>query len=243
MKLNGEVIGEAPLRIRNLPEGEHRVEINAPPGFYNKTQSVAVTQGEAPRVEVELEAMNVVGRFESVPPGAAAFLVADGERKAIGKTPASAEIDPRKSYEVVFEKSGYSPLRLPLGLEGAPNVELSATLVPLERGRPAAAERAPAESDRPPSPAPVEEREPRPSVAAAAEPGILRLGAKPPCRIFVDGRDTGETTPQPRLELEPGRHRITLVNDELGLKESFIVKIKAGETTVAIKDYMDLVEK
>ena len=75
--------------------------------------------------------------------------------------------------------------------------------------------------------------------ASGAGQGTLGLMAKPPCRIFIDGRDTGQKTPQVGISLKVGRHRVTLINNEFGLKESFVVKIKAGEATKAIKDLTD----
>jgi hypothetical protein len=62
------------------------------------------------------------------------------------------------------------------------------------------------------------------------------LGAKPPCQILIDGKDTGLVTPQRNISLPAGRHRIVLVNSEHGIRESFIVTIKAGETVKEIKD-------
>jgi hypothetical protein len=72
--------------------------------------------------------------------------------------------------------------------------------------------------------------------------GMLGLGAKPPCRIFIDGRDTGQKTPQVGIKLKAGKHRVTLVNDEFGIKESFSVKVTAGQTEKAFKDMMDKVQ-
>ncbi len=74
--------------------------------------------------------------------------------------------------------------------------------------------------------------------AAKAE-GVLSLGAKPPCEIFIDGRNTGLRTPQRELKLPAGRRKITLLNNEFGIKESFWVEIKAGETTKTVKDFSD----
>ncbi|MBK9032498.1 MAG: serine/threonine protein kinase [Myxococcales bacterium] len=69
--------------------------------------------------------------------------------------------------------------------------------------------------------------------------GTLLLSAKPPCEIFVDGRNTGLKTPQRDLKLSAGKHKITLLNNEFGIKESFSVDIKADEQTKAIKDFSD----
>jgi hypothetical protein len=71
----------------------------------------------------------------------------------------------------------------------------------------------------------------------------LALGAKPPCEIFVDGVATGLYTPQPKLPLSAGRHRIVLVNNEFGIRESIVVDIKPDETTRVFKDLSDRLPK
>ena len=67
--------------------------------------------------------------------------------------------------------------------------------------------------------------------------GTLMLGAKPPCKIVIDGKRTGKTTPQRNIRLPTGKHIITLVNREHGIKASFPVTIAAGRSTKAIKDF------
>lgn len=66
--------------------------------------------------------------------------------------------------------------------------------------------------------------------------GTLMLGAKPPCDIFIDGKNTGLTTPQRSIQLPEGTHRVVLVNEQHGIKKAFRVNIKAGRTTRAIQD-------
>jgi len=66
--------------------------------------------------------------------------------------------------------------------------------------------------------------------------GTLMLGSKPPCKIFIDGKNTGLLTPQRALKLSAGKHKITLVNKDHNLKASTTVTIKAGETKRLIKD-------
>jgi len=41
------------------------------------------------------------------------------------------------------------------------------------------------------------------------------------------------------LELKAGTHRITLVNNEFNIKETFTVEVKAGLTEKVIKDFSD----
>jgi hypothetical protein len=71
---------------------------------------------------------------------------------------------------------------------------------------------------------------------ASGGDGTLMIGAKPPCQIIIDGRNTGLTTPQRALDLSAGKHKVTLVNKEHGIKESFTVSIKAGQSTRVVKD-------
>jgi len=80
---------------------------------------------------------------------------------------------------------------------------------------------------------------PKPPVAVAQEDGVLSLGSKPPCQIFIDGRNTGLMTPQREIKLSPGPHKITLLNNEIGFRDTFTVNITAGQTTRQIKDYSD----
>ena len=69
------------------------------------------------------------------------------------------------------------------------------------------------------------------------------LGSKPSCDIYVDGSNTGLHTPQRAMKLSAGKHRITLINNEFGIKETFVVDIKADGTEKAIKDYSDRLPK
>ena len=65
------------------------------------------------------------------------------------------------------------------------------------------------------------------------------LGSKPSCEIYIDGAATGQHTPQRAIKLSAGKHRITLVNNEFGIRESFSVDITPDATEKAIKDYSD----
>jgi hypothetical protein len=103
-----------------------------------------------------------------------------------------------------------------------------------------------------PKPAPRKEArkerkaEPKPArVAAKPAPakdkpasgkGTLMLAAKPPCDILIDGKKTGLTTPQRDLDLAAGKHKVTLVNREHGIKESFSVTVKPGQSVRVVKD-------
>jgi serine/threonine protein kinase len=272
VKLDGRPIGKAPLQIRNLTDGDHEVEVEAPAGFFNKTQPVRVTRGQAERVVIQLDAMEVVGKFTSQPAGAKVTLVVDGDKKVVGVTPVDFKLDPRKRYEAVFKKDGFVPVSRAIAMTGGQEVPVE---VSLEKGSGPVRKIAVAEEtatapdlslisggtrkagEGGKKSEPVKKAEPAKKEPAAAEPkdeagsddatadedgfGMIGLGAKPPCRIFIDGRDTGQKTPQVGIKLKAGKHRVTLVNNEFGIKESFTVKITAGETEKAFKDLMDQV--
>jgi hypothetical protein len=65
--------------------------------------------------------------------------------------------------------------------------------------------------------------------------GVLRINTRPWSQVFVDGKLIGNT-PQMNIELEPGHHRITLVNAEFHIQKSLDIEIPAGETVVKILD-------
>ncbi|HUQ01894.1 MAG TPA: PEGA domain-containing protein [Kofleriaceae bacterium] len=77
-----------------------------------------------------------------------------------------------------------------------------------------------------------------PATAAHAAPthATLMIGSKPPCRILIDGRDTGLTTPNRAVRVPAGRHTITLVNDDLGIRHAETLNITGGRKAKMIRD-------
>jgi serine/threonine protein kinase len=69
--------------------------------------------------------------------------------------------------------------------------------------------------------------------------GTLLLGSKPPCEIFINGKKTGLKTPQRKIDLPEGKHKVVLVNNEHGIKDSFYVKIEGGKRTKVIRNLTD----
>ncbi len=70
---------------------------------------------------------------------------------------------------------------------------------------------------------------------AAGTTGTIALRSNPACEILVDGKAIAASTPRD-LNLSPGKHRITLFNDELDIKESFTVEVHAGEVERVNRD-------
>jgi len=68
--------------------------------------------------------------------------------------------------------------------------------------------------------------------------GTLTVTSTPPCRVYVDGALEGWT---PALVTRPaGSHRITLVNEESRIRETFDVDVKANENVRLDKDLTSL---
>jgi serine/threonine protein kinase len=279
-RLDGETrTDKLPSRIRGITSGPHKVAIDAPPGFMSQNQAVDVDLGKAQKVEIQLQPIaGIHGEFESSPPGATVSLIVDGKREALGASPAKSALDPRKTYQVLFEKAGYVSVNRPVTFTGALEEKVAVNLekagaVVADAGS-ATQVAAPITHPNPPptttaivSPPPVSHPvtppaahdhvatattdTPKTNAATdggdvASKPsgdGTLLLGSKPPCDILVDGSSTGQHTPQRDMKLSAGKHKITLVNDELGIKETFTVDIKPGQTEKQIKDFSDKIKQ
>jgi hypothetical protein len=261
VKLDGKLLDlAAPIRIRDLAPGPHELLISAPSGFFSKTEGITVVAGQAPVVRIELDPIEVRGRFTSEPPGATVSLVSAGSEapEALGATPVEHVLDPRVRYQAVFEKPGFETVRTDVIPGRDPELPVHASLVATRAGdqvaaaRPGVPVRAQEAQPRRPAPPerPKEQRRDRPKEQGASAPvepaagktGVLMLGSKPPCRIFIDGQDTSKTTPQRSLTLPAGRHTIKLVNRDHGIEETFPVTITPGETTRVIKDMSDRIQ-
>lgn len=84
---------------------------------------------------------------------------------------------------------------------------------------------------------PVRARAP---VAVPAKPpsratGVLRINSRPWSRVYIDGRLVGHT-PQTGITLEAGPHIVTLISPDFGLKRTFTVRLRGGQTLTRIVD-------
>jgi hypothetical protein len=306
-RLDGEVrTDRLPSKIRGVAAGTHAVVIDAPAGFMGQNTSVTVEAGKAGKVEVTLQPLDIAGAFESTPPGAKVYLIVDGKREPLGLAPAKSKLDPRKTYNVLFEMPGYVSVNRQIMFSGTTEEKVSVTLEKVG----AATSTTPATTTTTPTTTttttvatttttPTEKKNPTTTTstgpvthpdrtnktdvtktdvkaattttttpppdttpkqpdktdttktggdtnatpAAAGGTGTLLLGSKPPCEIYIDGKSTGLHTPQKDIKLPAGKHKVTLVNNEFGIKETFSVDIKADATEKQIKDYSDRLPK
>ena len=297
-RLDGESrTDKLPSRIRGISPGSHHVSIDAPPGFMSQNMPITVDLGKSQKIEIALKPIEGInGDFESTPPGATVSLIIDGKREALGTSPAKSPLDPRKTYQVLFEKAGYVSVNRPIVFTGSldekivVNLEKAGGATVADAGSAAANPGAGSAAVHVPPPQPVQhpvvvqhpvgpvahpnavpgehianggsaplpgdkpdnktggDKPDKPSGDGGEKPaaggqGTLLVGSKPPCDIFIDGSSTGLHTPAKDIKLPAGKHKITLVNNEFGIRETFTVDIKADAIEKAIKDYSDKIAK
>jgi hypothetical protein len=123
------------------------------------------------------------------------------------------------------------------------STHVAVTLAPVQDVLPAPVAAAPAPAAPPvPVAAPVAHHAHHavaaaPVAHAAAGNGILKVSAKPVCKIIIDGKGTGLSTPQIAIRLPAGHHNITLVNADEGVHLTTGVDIAAGRATPLIQDF------
>jgi hypothetical protein len=222
----------------------------------------AVVEPVAPAVPAKLAV-----ELDSEPEGATVLLVDGSTTITLGSTPLSHELEPSKSYELMFTLAGHKSALVTVDPTRSQRVNVDLTTstatasaraetavavvadepaAPAEpavakaepRAAPKAAPRAPKAEPKAAPKARVTKTEPPKSAAPAigGKGGMLMIGSKPPCEIFIDGKPTRLKTPQREIKLAPGSHKITLVNKEHKITETFSVDVKAGASTKVVKD-------
>lgn len=73
------------------------------------------------------------------------------------------------------------------------------------------------------------ERDEPPVPVGDGRPGVLRINSLPWAQVSIDGELVG-TTPQRNIQLSPGRHKVKLVNPDLGMSKGFSIEIAPGQT-------------
>jgi hypothetical protein len=101
--------------------------------------------------------------------------------------------------------------------------------------RPAAAPRAEApEADpEPVASAPEPEPEPEPAAPSGGGSGTLRVQTRPWSKVFVDGKLVGNT-PLMGVEISAGRHTLTFVNDDFGIRKTVKVDVSPGQIVTQV---------
>jgi hypothetical protein len=245
--LDGRALeGVTPLKVQSVMPGKHKIEVKNASGAWSQ--------------EVTIEAGKMLDVRASIAP-AVALAVPKSERSAarqpIVPSPAPVAKTPPPAAATVQKTADKAPEKVPAVAakvkEPEPPRDKPAAVKTAEKS----ADKSPAEASKKKSSSPdvsmPDEDKPAPKKVASAAPaegkpeksaeksaaggeGYLRLGSKPWTNIVVDGKETGLHTPQTHLKLAAGSHRITLVNPQFNIKETFSVDIRSGETETVIKD-------
>ena len=67
--------------------------------------------------------------------------------------------------------------------------------------------------------------------AGQTDTGFLNVSSTPPASVIIDDADTKTVTPQPRLELKAGHHKLTLVTLDGARKRTIGFNVEVGQTT------------
>ncbi len=197
-------------------------------------------------------------RIDSKPAGATVMLVDNGKTQFLGTTPVAASVDPSRSYDVVLTLEGRPTQIAHLDPNKAQKLEITLakggtarTETPKAAAAPkATASKTPARVSHakkssapsggivdPGFDTPAEQPKAEAPKAEGGE-GTLMVSSKPPCQIWVDGTDTGLTTPQRAMKLPAGAHKVTFVNTEQNITKTVSVMITGGESTKLIQNLL-----
>jgi len=207
----------------------------------------------------------IVASFTSEPPGATVSLFADDQKLISKTTPIKMKLRTGHDYRAEFTRKGYTKVSKALEITDGSELEVAAVLEAVKKREPVRVKMRRAHVRR----AHVRhrahvrrrarvrrrdhtahhqtrvarrshKRKPRRAKKMGKGYGMVLVGSKPPCSIYVDGRPTGKTTPD-RLRLKAGRHRVSLVNRKYHIRRTVSVRVRAGKRTRVIRDFSDKV--
>ncbi len=240
---------DQPIALRASTPHEVRVR---KAGYRDIVLNVTLSPGEELVKEVDFPATPAFARVEvsTDPPGADVYL--DSKKRGVSPLVLDS-LDPAKPARITLKRRGYHSTTKQVEL-GALDVKLDVKLVAQAEG---AAEPtgslavgddapgtpkpmpAPLHPDAPITPKSMEDEEPKES-KNPNEPGYLIANTQPWARVFIDGKDTGKTTPIPprsRIVLRPGKHVVGFV--VANRKYNFNVLIRPGEETRLLEQLGD----
>ena len=173
----------------------------------------------------------------------------DGAKILSGTVPKTAtirQVDPKASYRVVITAKGNPAWSKKLVLGGSDEISVHAPFAGREVSssmgsvytpppRTMRYTYTPPTMREDPPPRPIM-RVMRATMAAGGAFGILRINTKPWTKVYVDGKLKG-TTPLMKIKLRAGRHKVTMLNNNKGIRKTIWVTIPAKGTKTVIKRF------
>lgn len=266
--VDGEIYARtSPFVITGLdPTRPHLLEVRAE-GYKSYKTRMEVLPGETkvwPHVALTADtakaataARKVLVSFISEPAGAQVVLTRGGERLRVGATPVETEVDVSGDrWTVEMNLEGHQPWSGPLTVPaGRDSLALSASLKPVEDTtaqtvpavQAAEAAKTTTATTRTAAPAPKTQAAPKATTASAASAapaatsgtGKLTLNTKPASEVFLDGESIGHT-PIMNYTVPAGRHTLTFVNEQFGVRRTVAVSVGPDES---VRKILDLTEE
>jgi hypothetical protein len=229
VSIDGRLVSDADIQKGYLVSaGAHQIHVTK---AGKRDQHFAVTVPAGGEVEKKIELVDARGKLtvNTDPPGAEVTL--NGVNK--GKSPLVLEdVETDRPLRVSARKRGAGQASKTVMLGDKGGYEQVLTLKLREEGK---GEEGKGEGASPGAPvAPVAE------APQSGESGYLVANTKPWAKVFIDGKDTGRTTPiapRDRIPLRPGKHTVTFVANQK--KHSFEIVVKPGEEKKIIQDLGD----
>lgn len=235
VKLDGVYHGQAPLRMQGVRSGPRRLDIRVA-GFLPMTKDVEVIGGETAHVMVDLvpaAAPAPRAAAAAVPPVAPPPVVSAPRAPPSGTSAETRRAEPHPQPARGAELApapNLEPDEVTPAAAATP--ERASAAPPPARTRPAPAESEPETEVEPeseqPAPGPATPSAPR-SPATKGGLGTLVVYTVPWSIVFIDGRDTGRTTPLVAYPLSAGSHELRL-QAATGQVHEQRIEVVAGQT-------------
>ncbi|MEM1347805.1 MAG: PEGA domain-containing protein, partial [Myxococcota bacterium] len=219
----------SPKRIAELGVGSHEAKVRKV-GYATQTVKIDITKDSKLllKQEAKLDVVEVKLALESSPEGATYSIYRNNRNKRLfkGQTPATVDLMGNETYKIVVEKSGFPTWEQKFGPTSKRTPKLVAKL-----GDKSAVASKDEERERTPREAPTRQAPPRKGAQKRVTgTALVTIASRPAARIFINGRDTGRYTPLKDYKLPAKKHKIELVNDKFGLRKTYYVTLKPGES-------------
>ena len=234
--------------------GPHKIQLKRA-GFYpwplDKAHQFEVKPGANPQIKRILipRRLQLVISASNVRRGAARFAVYKDTAKILSgkvpKTVAIKKVDPKSAYRVIIRAKGHPDWSKKLAFDGTDEISVhapfsskaTAEMDPPDPPYMAPMYMAPRPMYMTPRPMYMTPRPMPPDMRATGSKwGYLRINTIPWTKIYVDGRPRG-TTPQLKLKLKAGRHKLVLLNNNFGIRKTYWITIRPNKPTTFIRKF------
>ena len=256
--------GPVPRRFENVPLGNHVIKA-VKEGFIPISINTNVTSEKISRVSVQMMPKIIEQQITSDPENVNIILRHNDVVAYQGNTPYVFSRLIKDNYSVVFDKEGYKPLLRNLSAMQDDQAPLHIVLVKAKqvkkkvkkktkkqvkkktkkktkkkvkkqtKKKKSAYKKSRISRKRSKKSLKASSRTSKKNPAIKKKMGILQIGSRPSCDVYIDGKAIGRRTPIRQLHIKSGTHEITLVNDEYKIRHQFNIEIKSGETKKIIK--------